>query len=421
MKRRFNHATTEEALEKIAAIPSLKPEVEEVALADAYGRVLAEDVVSPEDIPPKHRAFFDGYAVRSSDVKEASKEKPVMLKVAGRIDLKNLSPPPLGLKEAYRVPTGALLPQGADAIIPLEVVEFAEGGEIAVRGKVEEGQYLTAAGKDMVRGATVLRRGRILLAQDLDLLFMFRMKTVKVYRKPKVAILSVGSELMGDLEEEDPSKTPASHSILVQKLVEAAGGAPSYLGVCPDDGEEIGRRLEEALASHDMAATIGGSSVGEADLVVETVNRLGKPGILVYGLKVKPGAVSSLGLVHGKPVALLPGLIQSTLIGFHFLLLPLILAKLGLKIDEYKPTVKARLSSRVDWGKPTEFKRALFVELSREEAGFAARPLRGESSLISPVLASHGYAFVSGSKTSLEAGEWLDVYLLPGLARLEAV
>ena len=409
-RRELSPVQPEEGLARALKTSVLKPEVEEVGVWEAYGRRLAEDVKVTVEIPPYHMAFFDGYAVRVESLKRAGR-KPVKLRVAGSIQLEEKVLPVVKLGEAYKVCAGAPLPIGADCLIPFEKA-VEKDGEIWVRERAKRGQYVVWKGKDFKRNAVALKAGRWLRSQDLALLFRLRMGRVKVYVKPRVALFSIGSELTDSLEEEE--KTPASHGILFKGLVEASGGKAEYLGVIPDDLEEIASRLREALREFDILVTLGGSSVGERDLVSEAVNRLGKPGIIVEGLKVRPGAANRLGVVNGKPIVLIPGLIQSALVGFHYLLKPLILAKLG-SLKEAPPIVKASLTRRIILRDSQGFRRVYFVRLSRGAEGFKAEPLMGESPLISPTVKASGCILPPRGKQVAEKGETVDVHVTPGL------
>ena len=407
----------EEALSKVLSALNLKPEAEKVKLEKAYGRILAEDLCSPEDIPPYNMAFFDGYAVRVEDLKGASEDKPVRLRVAGKIELQTRKPPKIRPGEAYKTATGAPIPEGANLLIPFEWTR-EENGEIVVNREIEPWKFVIVKGKDFTKGSTILKAGRRLRVQDLSLLFRLRIKAVKVYGKPKVGLISVGSELTTNLNVKDPLKVPASHGILFEKLVEALGGEPKYLGVVPDSLEAITAKLREAVKKFDIVATLGGSSVGEKDLVAKAVNRLGKPGMVVNGLKVRPGAATRLGIARGKPIVLIPGLIQSAIVGFHFLLLPLILAKLGLTLEDYRPTVKAKIGQSLTFIDRFGYRRIHFVKLNRRTDGFEAEPLVGESPLMRIPVNASGYIIPPRGKEKAEPGELVDVYMVPGLFQL---
>lgn len=404
----------EEAIKKVLDRLNLKPEAEVVRIEEAYGRILAENLCSPFTIPPYNMAFFDGYAVRTKDLTGASERNPVRLKVAGKVELQTRRNPTIKPGETYKVATGAPIPEGADALIPFEWVTEING-EIIVKHQIEPWKFVIVKGKDFFKGDLILKVKRRLKAQDLSLLFRMKIKKVKVYKKPKVGLLSIGSELTTNLEEKDPLKIPASHGILFEKLVEALGGDPEYLGVVPDNLETIVTKLEEALKKFDIMVTLGGSSVGENDLAAKAVNIIGKPGIIINGLKVRPGAATRLGIVKGKPVVLIPGLIQSALVGFHLLLLPLILEKLGLPAEEYGPTVKARLSRPLLLIDRFGYRRIYFVKLTRRMECFEAEPLMGESPLMRIPVNASGYIIPSGRMKKIMAGEIIDVYMVPGL------
>lgn len=384
-------------------------------MKQAYKRVLAEDIVSPIDVPELNVSHLDGYAVHHEDTVSASRDSPTILKLVGSIRLTEKPSRPLMRGEAFKIPTGGFLPPSSNAIVPKESA-YEEGEFVKVLEPAKLWDHVVHRGSDIRKGELVLKKGSILRAQDLALLKSLRFKEVQVYRKPVVAILSVGSELTDDPDEAKAGKVLRSHELLVKKLVEEAGGLAVDLGIVIDEKEKITEKLKDGLGKASMVLTIGGSSKGEADLVPDSISSLGKPGMLVHGLKVQPGRVSGFGCVEGKPIILLPGLVQSTINAFVLLAYPLIRMYLGLEPKSYESAITATLSRPITYTTYPEFKHITWVKLHRKEYGFEAEPIFGESPMLNVLLKADGYILVEENVRTVKEGEKVQVRLLKGLS-----
>lgn len=386
---------------------------ESVPVFNAYKRVLAEDIVSDVDIPPFSISHFDGYAVRAEDTLQASNSNPAMLKVVGRSYLDNEYVGRVKAGEAVYVSTGCTLPDGADAVVPIELAE-AEGDLIKVRRSFRVGENVVPAGADVRRGERVFPLGHVLRAQDIKFLADIGRWNVKVFKKPTVAIASIGNELTDRVEEVDGKKFN-SHKLMISLLVEEAGGVPLDMGVVADDVDAIRAKLKIGLEKADIVATIGGASVGERDYVWEAANMLGAPEAVVRGIKVQPGRVTSLCMLDGKPIVMLPGHVQSTLVGFYSILLPLLHLMSGLTLEGSHVTVKAKVSRKLVVREYPAFERIRFVSLRGSWGDYVAEPVTGDSSLVSVVVKSDGFIMVPAGKDSVEEGEEVNVHFLRGL------
>ncbi|MEM1551027.1 MAG: molybdopterin molybdotransferase MoeA [Candidatus Bathyarchaeia archaeon] len=413
VSKKFTYAPLKEVYSLIEKIVKRMVSVELVTVFEAYNRVLAEDIISDVNIPPFNVSHVDGYALKSMDTLHASISNPVPLKVIGRIYLDGGYRGRVESGEAVYISTGCALPDGADAVVPVERVRD-RGGYIEVLQPLLPGENVIPAGADVKKGEKVLSVGRVLRAQDIKLLADIKRWSVKVFKRPSVALISVGSELTNRIEEADKKKFD-SHSIAISILINEAGGIPINLGVVPDESSAITNALREGLEKADIVVTIGGASIGERDYVLETVKQLGEPEIMIRGIKVQPGRVTSLCVIKGKPIVMLPGHFQSTLVGFYTVLLPLIRVFIGMEPTEACLIVRARLSRKIIVREFLPFERVRFVKLVKSSEGYLAEPNLGSSSLISIVTNSDGFIIIPSGKDIIDENEWVDVHLLRGL------
>jgi len=408
-KRIIKLTPYEEALEALFEAAQVKPiSYEMVSLEKAMGRVLAEDVVSEVDVPQTNRAVVDGYALRSEDTLEASTENPVTLKVIGKLYPWSFAADiVVSAGQAVYVTCGASIPRGADAVVRVENTVLRDG-EIEIRRAVEAGENVASAGEDIKKGSPIFRRGELLRPQDIGVLAGIGMREVKVFRKPRVAIIATGNELF-ELSRRNPTRIVDNYALIVSGLISKLGGIPIRLGIAPDDLTEIKRKIGEGIKKADIIVTIGGCSVGEKDLVPDAVNSFGKPGIIVHGIRVKPGKVTGFGLVGGKPTIMLPGLIASTLAGFYLTLAPLIGLYSGLRKDNILPVISAKINQDLQAGNSPLY-RFLPVHVKLVNGSFVAEPVPGGSSSLSRFIKSNGFVLLPPNKM-LRRGEEVKVTL----------
>ncbi|MEM1716523.1 MAG: molybdopterin molybdotransferase MoeA [Candidatus Bathyarchaeia archaeon] len=411
--KKFAYMSLSEAHILLREIARGKRSEETVPVFQAYDRVLAEDIISDINIPPFPVSHVDGYAVRSEDTLQASINNPVSLKVIGRIYLDEVYRGEVKSGEAAYISTGCALPNGADAVTPVERVR-ERGGYIEVLRPLHPRENVIPAGADVKKGEKVFCTGHILRAQDIKLLIDLKKWMVKVFRRPIVALFSVGSELTDRFEETDKKKFD-SHSAAISILISEAGGVPMSLGVVPDDTNAIISKLREGIEKADVVVTIGGASIGEKDYVLEATKRIGESKVVIRGIKVQPGRVTSLCILNDKPIVMLPGHFQSTLVGFYAILLPLIRLLSGLEPEEPCLTVRARLTRKIVIREFLSFDRVRFVRLMKVLGNYFAEPILGNSSIASVVTNSDGFIIVPCGRDILEEGEEVNVHLIRGL------
>jgi molybdopterin molybdotransferase len=406
--------SVEEALDRILSRVSALGD-ERVALPEALHRVLAEDVESPLDMPPWPASSMDGYALRSDDTREAIASTPARLAVAGRVPAGGVAERSLRAGEAFRIFTGAPLPEGADSVVPQEDVT-AEGGALLVPRPVREGDFVRPRGEDMKRGDRVLDRGRVLSAADIGLLATVGHARVTVIRRPRVGILSTGDELVDLGGTIGPGQIPNSNSYSLIAQVIEAGAIPVSLGIAGDRRDDIETRLRWGLAC-DLVMSSAGVSVGEHDFVKDALARLGAEQHL-WLVDMRPGKPIAFSTIpqDGKgALALfaLPGNPVSAMVTFELFVRPAILRMAG-HTRLHRPTINARALEPI--GNRDRRRGYLRVTLTATDDGYGARLTGTQSSgVLRSMVAADGLAIVAG-ETTIQSGQPVKVIVLrPGL------
>ncbi|MEM0007438.1 MAG: molybdopterin-binding protein [Candidatus Bathyarchaeia archaeon] len=403
--------TLEEAKKAIEKHFEAKPiGVEEVPLLEAYNRVLAEDVTAPLDIPPFNRSTVDGYAVKAEDTFGADENRPVKLKLCGTVNVGEMPKIKVEYGTAAEIMTGAPIPEGADAVVMAENTEL-RNGEVYVYAAVAKDENIMRAGADIKRGETVAKQGQLLGAREIGAIAAVGLSKVKVYKIPRVAVLSTGAEITEPGEPLAPGKIYDINAYSLSTAVMESGGKPVYLGVFPDDPDEIEKALKKALSSADVVVTSGGVSVGPKDVIPKTLSLLGKPGVVVCGMATKPGKPTTVAVVDGKPVFALPGHPTSALLIFHLLVRPIIECMAGRKASE-AAVVRALALTRMF---PARGRRTfIMVKLKRDEKQrLVAEPVPvGLSGAITTLLRADGFIEIPENQQFVDAGEEVTVHLL---------
>jgi molybdopterin molybdotransferase len=375
--------TVEEALEAILSrVPLL--ETERVDVLGALGRALAEPVVARRAIPPWPNSSMDGYAVRAEDTRRGG-----ALAIVGRVEAGEVPARGVGQGEAMRIFTGAPLPEGADTVLPQEDVE-ATADSIALRGPTARAAYVRRRGEDVEVGARVLEPGTLLTAAEVGLLATLGYGQIRVFRRPRVAILSTGNELADLGTEPGPGQIPNTNTYTLMAQVLEAGGDPINLGVARDRLEAIEERVRAARDA-DVLVSSAGVSVGELDLVREALTRAGAA-LHLWQVSMRPGKPITFGSLGSRPVWGLPGNPVSAMVTFELFVRPALL-KMGGRRRLTRPRVRARALEVVP--NPGSRRGYLRVQLEATADGLGAR-LTGEqgSAILRSMVAADGLAVV---------------------------
>ncbi|MEM2904662.1 MAG: molybdopterin biosynthesis protein [Candidatus Bathyarchaeia archaeon] len=383
--------------------------VEEAALQEAYGRILAEDVFASIDVPGFDRASMDGYAVRAQDTFGAEEDRPVRLTVVGKVEAGEKPSFEVGPFEAAEIGTGAPMPKGANAVVMVEYTE-QRGAQVDAFRAVSPGENVTAAGSDIMLGELVLRRGQRLTPRELGVLAALGLRTVKLYRKPKVAVISTGNELTPLGRPLEYGRIYDINAVSLAGSVVESGGTPLLLGVAGDRREEIEAKIREGLQSADVVVTSGSTSAGVGDLLYRVIDSFGEPGILVHGISVKPGKPTIIAVVNGKPLFGLPGYPASAMVIFNLLVKPVISAMAGVFEARRATSVEAQAAVRIYAARGR--REYLPVYLVEDETGrLKAYPLLSGSGAITSLAMADGFAEVPENREFLDEGETLRVTL----------
>ena len=387
---------------------------ETVPTEEAVGRVTAEHVFAPHSLPAFQRSTMDGYAVRASDTYGASESLPAFLTVVGEVPMGAGADVELGSGEAAIVHTGGMIPESADAVVQVELTQKMDERtdfphEIEVLKAMAVGQNVLQVGEDVQMEDEILPAGHRLRPQDLGGLLALGITEVAVTRRPEVAILATGDEVVRPEQTTGPGEIRDINSYTVSGQTEQAGGVPVRGGIVPDDLEAMEAAAGRMLEEHDMLVMSAGSSVSVRDMTVSVVDGLGEPGVLLHGVATRPGKPTIVGAVDGKPVLGLPGNPVSAMIQFDMFGVPAIYWLQGLKERPRQGNVWARLAQNL----ASETGREDYVPARLEdgEEGLTAVPVFGKSNLIYTLVNADGLIKVPLNKGGVPAGEWVEVRL----------
>lgn len=382
---------------------------ETVALASLSGRVLAGDVVAGVDTPPFDRSVVDGFAVRAADVIAASGIAPARLALNAEVIACGTAPAlAVAPGTATPISTGGPMPRGADAVVMIEHTEADAADAVLVSRALAPGQNIAFAGSDIARGQTLLHKGTLLGSREIAMLAAVGLAEATVWRKPRVAVLSTGDELVQPGDPLRPAAVYDSNGPIVAAALEENGCIALRRGAVPDDEAELGAAIADAFASADAVILSGGTSKGAGDLTYRIVERLGAPGIIAHGVALKPGKPLCLAVCGGKPVIVLPGFPTSAMFTFHDIVSPFLRLLAGLPERE-----EHEVEARVPVAIPSELGRAEFVmvALTRSDEGLVAHPVGKGSGAVTAFSQADGFLRIDALAETLPAGSTVPVRL----------
>jgi molybdopterin molybdotransferase len=399
----------EEALKTLSSYAK-RTEIEEIRFEAALDRVLAEDVFSPMDSPPFDRAAMDGYAIRGEDSFGAAPRNPVFLKINRRVEEEKENRVEIGAGECVSIATGMPVPKGSNAVVMLEYTK-ERGDTVEIFKPVTPGKNVSFKGEDVKKGEAVLKAGKMLQAHDIGMLASLFKRTVRVYKRAKIGIISTGDELIDPAvqppeqkQEQRQRKIADANSYVLAALTQKIA-VPYRMGIVRDNYDEIKNALRSALEGEcDGLLVTGGSSVGKRDFLADAVEELGA--LIFHGVAIRPGEPTGFGIVNNKPVFVLPGYPVATISAFELLVRPFLYAMHGL--TEERRMIFAVASKKI----PSAVGRTDFVrvKLLRTEGEYHVEPVRvSGSGILSSMTKSDGFVVIAENKEGVAEGEQVAV------------
>ncbi len=386
-------------------------ETERIPLTESFDRVLAEPLISPEDLPGQPRSTMDGFAVRATDTFGASESMPCYLNITGEVKMGEAPTGEVQKGCCHKIPTGGLIPKGADSVVMFEHTVPVDDTMIEIVKSVGAGTNLIQQGEDIAREKLALPGGHLLRPQDIGLLAGLGIGEVTVTKKVKVGILSTGDEIIPHTEVPEPGQIRNINSLALAGLVRRGGAIYSDYGIVSDQEDIFLPAMKKAVKENDIVLFSGGSSVGVRDLGEQVVEALGPPGILVHGVTLKPGKPVLIGLSGTTPIFGLPGHPVSAMVCFDFFVQPAIekLSGRTSNQDLPAPSVTARLARNIN-SAPGRLD-VVRVQLKKEDHTWHAEPVLGKSGSISTLSRAHGYFLVDEDSQGITENSVIKVYL----------
>lgn len=413
-----NYTSVRASYSKIINAIAIKPRAELIFTEQGIGRVLWTDIISHTDIPASNCSHMDGYVVKYNDIQRISQQGLIRLKVVPRRKDGKRKKQSLRRGQTFRVSTGEVLPPLGDTVVPVEYTRFdAQDGSILIQRDLAKGSFVSSKGSEIARKDLILNKRHVLRAQDLALISMLGIRKLKIFKRPRVAIIPTGNELTEEINDIKRGKILNTNSRVISNVIETSGGIALDLGITPDNIYKIKNKISLALSQSDIILTTGGSSVGLRDLVAESIDEIGKPGVLVHGVKLDRGRVTGLAALRSKPVIILPGPIQGAMNAFIMFAQPLIRLMLGLHPFS-APFISAKLTE--DWNarkKFQNFTKLVYVNISLSKSDeIYAKPISGETTDISVLTGANCFILVPEHLTVLNRGQKVKINIFPGLS-----
>jgi len=405
----FNVVSVEEARRRVMNVfKDYTFEREAISLLESTNRILGEDIVSQIDVPEFNRSTVDGYAIKSKESHGASESMPSLFNIIGEVHMGEISKYNIKSGEAVYVPTGGMVPEGADGMVMVENTEKLDESTLMVYKSISFNENIILKGDDIKIGEIALKRGRRITPEAIGVLAALGISQVKVYKKPRFYIISTGDEII-DLDEKlEMGKIRDINSYTLYSLITRLGGEVVGRSIVRDDYELLRAKVEKATAISDIVLISGGSSVGTRDYTAQVIDSFNGKGVFVHGMSIKPGKPTIAGEGEGKLIFGLPGHPVSSIIVFKVLVEYYIRQKMG--IIDFTPKTKAVM----DFNFPSSPGRETYqmVKLKEKDGKLYATPNFGESGMITLLADADGYIVMKSYEEGIYKGEEREVYLL---------
>jgi len=405
----FKVVSVNEGREKlINNFKNLKLSVEEVNILEATDRVIAEDIVSNINVPEFNRSTVDGYAIKSTDSHGASEAMPSLLSLIGEVKMGQHTDLTINMGEAAYVPTGGMIPKGADAVIMIEHAEKLDDFSLMIYKPLSSGENIVFRGDDIKEGELLIEKGKKLNPQDIGVLAAIGTSKIRVYKKPKFYIISTGDEIIDIEEKLEMGKIRDINAYTLHTLIGKIGGEVVGKSIVKDNFAHLKEEVENALDVSDVVIISGGSSVGAKDFTQDVINSFDGKGVFIHGVSIKPGKPTIIGEANGKAIFGLPGHPVSSIVVFKAFVEYFVRSLFDIKDKVLKTRAILDFNLHSSPGKETY----QMVKLEERNGKMYAEPVFGKSGMITLLSKSNGYIIIKEHEEGLNKGEERDVYFL---------
>ncbi len=405
----FKVISTEEALEIVRGFVPV--EEVKVPVSDATGLYLSRDIISPEELPGFYRTSVDGYAVKAQDTFGASESLPAFLEIAGETLMGDVPDISVSYGKAIKISTGGMLPEGADGVVMLEYCHPLDQNTIEVSRAISPLENVISPGDDIKKGATAFHARRKMRPQDIGLLAGLGIREVPVFRRPRVAIISTGDEIVPIENDPGPGRVRDINSYTLNAFCLEQGAEPVIMGLCRDDFEELKKLVEKGLTCADTVWISGGSSVGTRDMTLNVLESFNHMELLAHGISISPGKPTIIAKVGNRAVFGLPGHTASAMVVAEVFLKEFIRRLSGSNADDtvLNRGIKAVMSRNIESKSGRDD--FIRVRLENDNGKLLAVPVFGKSGLISTLVDAHGLIRIERNSEGVYQGQVVDVML----------
>jgi molybdopterin molybdotransferase len=409
----FKVKTSEEVFEILKGFDPV--DAETIFTGDALNRIVSVEIVAEEDLPNFPRSTMDGYAVRARDTFGASENLPAFLELTGEVIMGHVAADAVTEGKAVKIATGGMIPDGADAVVMVEYCHRLDEKTIEVARTVSPLENVISPGDDLKKGAVICERGAVLRPQDIGLLAGLGIQHIRVYKKPKVAIISTGDEVIPIDQKPEPGQVRDINSYTLSAFCSQAGAIPINLGLCKDQFSDLRDIVAANLETSDTLWISGGSSVGTRDMTVKVLESFDNVELLVHGIAISPGKPTIIARIGNKAVFGLPGHVASAMVVAEVFLNPFLARLSGeasaLEDNHYYCQAEIERNIESASGRDDYIR----VKLDKRDGRFFAEPVFGKSGLISTLVEAHGLVKIDRNKEGLYKGQMVNVMLFKPL------